>query len=608
MSTSGADTVVYKNSLAGPVTPDFTFRNRRFVEIRDQQGGQYDAGQVFFDATGLVSNNLFVDWTQTVLQIPYTVQFDVTSAPAGVGFDPAAMEMGHSWSLKNSVYQLINGITVNVGNQTVVPLQSWSHIPIVHKLLTSWNANDVAVLGDTIMFAKDTAESIAWLQPGTATNPFYEDNSFLGRNVQNVQATNAAATALATNQVENYYNLPYIVGNAGRLRRVQMNPNNGTAYLTVPSTVNDAERAQGYIGLRGFSTQARSQTSSINYISVLTSTQVIYNMTATIPMTWLHDLFAKMPLIRGALWQLYVHLNIPCVWSGSLGPVSGNPHNYVPYDKEPTCTTAVSGFCPFMVSPACNFGGQNTATPCRYATGLCVDNGTTALTAGQFNFTVAMKVTPKSGSCLLQVCMADLDIHQSEAYMQNPVKQVVYQDFIRVQNSSMMNLDSTTNPVRATITSGMGNLRKLLLFPYIPSAMVNGVSSCGGTALPYFHATQLQVYISGRPLFEKPVDYTFDQFWREMVGCGAMDGAANDGFRVGLIGERDFASGYGALVINLERHAADSDSVPVSVDIELTANWGNGYTGAAASPKFNMVAYLFFDRTFKVNCITGQLM
>lgn len=628
MSTSGADTVQYNQSLQGPVTPDFTYRNRRFLEIRDQQGGEYSAGQVFFDLTSLVSNNLYVDWSETVLQIPINVLFSITANATGTNsaqFNTMVMSMGYSWSLKNTVYQLINGFTLNVGNQTVVPLQTWSFIPIVHEILTSWNANDVAVLGDTIMFGKDDTESIAWLEPD-GDSAYFEDNSFLGRSTANyLNIATPGNTLNANQQLDMFYTLPFMTGNAGRWKRARLNLVPGNV-VSANNALNAIQGSNfGFFGSSGFTTNSRAGTSGLGTVTftpdnqdlttsslALMSTAVTYALTLKIPMRFMHDIFAKTPLIRGALWQLYVHLTIPCTALFKVGAMTTHSHNYIPYETEPQCTTAVAGYCPFIVSPVSNAGAteRGFATPffpTAFSTGLCL-NSTGEPAAGAVQFTVTMQVPQKSGACVLQVCMADLDLPQNEKYMANPVKQVVYRDWIRVQNSSMMNKTMQDNPLRSTITSGMGNLRQLLVFPYLPKSMVNGVSSAGGTALPYFYATQLQVYISGRPLFDKPIDYTFDQFWREIKGCGAPDGAANDGFRVGMIGERDYVTGYGALVINLERHAADSDSVPVSVDIEFNANWGTNNANSAASPAYSLVAYLKFDRTFKINCLTGQLM
>lgn len=620
MSTSNFDAVRFNESRRGPQVPSFTYRNRRFIEVRDQQGGQYTSGQIFFDLSTLVSNNTFVDWQSSYITIPYTTTVTMTAGAVAnqIGFDSVVANLGASWTLKNSNYMLINGMTIVLGNQTVVPYQQLSNIPIVHKLLTSWNENDVAVLGASINFAKDSSDSI--FMNTTAFASAYEDNSFYQRPLNNCVDTNNAAVPVAVGPI-NQWALPFAPGNAGRWKRAmqQVTRVGVTIDPLVANQINmQYTGLSGFVYGTGFIDNAKLANTQSNRVVAAGQTSVSpgaadynfaivpsysYAMVARLPTRFLHDLFDKMPLVRGALWQLTLYVHLPCTWSTTYAAIShGENQSVVAYNSLPTSVVATN-FCPFMVTPASV--RQAVRNNAAYATGNCIVNASGAgLAAGACAISVSSSINAVSGACCMYVCMCDLDNGPATAYMENPIKTVVYQDFIRVQTSGMIN-QIPGGQMRATITSGMGNLRKLLIFPYLPASMTNGVSSCGATGLPYFSATACQLYYSGRPLYDKPIDYTFDMFWRENLGSGAADGCAQDGMRVGLIDQSDFRTGYTPMVFNLQRHAADSDSVPVSLDIEFTTNWGDPEPGAI--PTISFLAFLFFDREFKIDCLTGRL-
>lgn len=626
MSTSNFDTVRFKNSLKGPETPDFTYRNIRYVEMRDAQAGSYDAGQIFWDLSGLATNNTFLDWQRTVIHIPYTVTMTLGGANIGNGFkwDAVSQRMGAAWTLKNSVYSLVNGFTLTLGNQTVVPYQQMSYFPIIYKLLTTLSDADVAAIGASINFAKDTSESISlqsYMGVGAAPDPvitgYYEDNSFYSRHLgdSNGQVQFVANAAFIGGRQDSSAFAG--TGNAGRLVRAlqQLTRLDATGAGAADGTATVAwdSWSLGYSNGAGFTCKnfmgdnTRRSWCEVGPDGAANPYVVTYHMYAELHCRFMHDIFEKLPLIRGALWQLTLHTNLPCTWVGTLPRITDAAHDSLAWAST-GCTQTVNGFCPFMMSnvsvtKANLFGTRGVNTI--YNSGADTDGAT---------ITTQAYITPGQGQCVINACLCDLDLEQSEIYMHNPLKSVVYEDFIRVQTQGMINIngqDAYKSQVRATITSGMGNLRRLLIVPYLTESLTNGTSSCGGTALPYFQFTKLQVYISGRPLYDKPMDYSPDMYWREIFGCGARDGNAQNGFRVGQLNRSDFYSGYTQIMLNLERHAADTDSVPVSVDVEFTPAWGRGPLGAnqhyLGAKTIAFVAYLFFDRNIKVDCLTGRL-
>jgi len=117
-----ADEYTFATSVA-PQETDFEFSNRQYVWIPDNNNSSYPSGQVIYDLAGLSNSGKFVDYTQSFLTVPLVLNVNV-SAGAGT----ASVENAFAASLKNHVLQLVNSISVEITNNSVVNLSNYSNL------------------------------------------------------------------------------------------------------------------------------------------------------------------------------------------------------------------------------------------------------------------------------------------------------------------------------------------------------------------------------------------------------------------------------------------------------------------------------------------------
>jgi hypothetical protein len=107
-----------------------------------------------------------------------------------------------------------------------------------------------------------------------------------------------------------------------------------------------------------------------NYYTYLASnTDNVHYITATIPLKIIHDLFRKMPLVKGAYVRLILNLNTQCQ---SVATIASN--KYSTYT-----TTSLNQTFPLMLSPIDDTGGfkQNGATSVTVGVGIAKSYNTT---------------------------------------------------------------------------------------------------------------------------------------------------------------------------------------------------------------------------------------
>jgi len=208
----------------------------------------------------------------------------------------------------------------------------------------------------------------------------------------------------------------------------------------------------------------------------------------------------------------------------------------------------------------------------------------------------------------MHCAMYDLSADAAAKYLEKPIKTVVYQDFISYRPTSLSAV-AKGQPGRATITPGLARLRGLLIVPYISSApttsttlnaLTSPFTSCGmTTARGGVAAGAFNVAIGSRNIFDRNIRYTYDFYLREQYGIGAANGNGLAGLRTGLISEYDWYNGYQYIWVNLERHAASSDKLPTSVDVELVNE---------TELTVGYCCYLFYEKEFSCDVITGKVI
>lgn len=528
-----------------PETPDFTTKDRQFVDVFDTNGLNYSSGQVTFDMQAIVNSHRYLDLKSTYLTIPLTLNLTVAGTTV-TSTEVNAMAA----SLKNGTHQLINGLTVTLANQSVVNLQQFSNIPMTYQLLGAWNETDQQLLGPSVNFAKDNCQSMTW-------------SAAMGEINNGVNINTAPSPAV-----------PYPV-NDGRVARVTRDwcvPVAGTAVLPANSMAATALNKSNLVDTQRSFVDVQQSTTNIRF-----------EFMAQIYLKHIHDLFDKMPIHRGALWQMTFHTHLPTAYTCPMAAFAQS--------AAPTVNQTPYGFNPFMITFPANgatSGFQTAATPTSLSFTSAIGN--------------SMMTT-----CVLHCAMMDLENSVSAAYIANPRRRVVYRDFIRNAPSGLQRVQPGQT-MRANLTAGIAKPRGLLIFPHLAagdngthgvSALTSPWTSCGGTTAFGAQMNNFNVQVNGANIYEKNIRYRYDHFLREQFGVLSPSGNGVDGMRTGLLDEQDFNSAGAWVYVNLERHPKANDNVPAAIDIEVT----NG-----TLMTMSYMCFIFFEREFEIDSFTGKLV
>jgi hypothetical protein len=561
------DLRVFESENGPTGLPEFSASSKNVVDINDNNQGNYSGGQIVLDLNSLVSSEDFLDMGASYLTVPITMTATSSVATGGIIDNLANM---FAMTFKGSNLAIINSINVTCSNKQLVGNTQMSQIVNHWKLVTQQNRNDVDAIGATLGFQKDTSRTIAW-------------NSTIGETNNNLSTANPNGLYSAAG-----------LQNTGMFNRcvkqavATSDPNfNSYAYGSVVTT---------------------DRKSSVSWTTTTVSPvfpAVTFQLYLEIPMKDLHDLFKQMPLCRGALWQMVISTHLPCSFTATLASTAAGTQVQWGCGNGPS--TSLYQFIPFMVAQPCTLNGTTAAI----AQGAPVLPATTAQT---FTFAASIGNTQATLTTFHAV-QYKLNPTLASKYMANPRKRIVFMDYIRCAPAALTNvLAGATNSLVANLCPGISKVRGLLIVPYISatgsglagngtvtgmSALQSPFSSCGATTAPWHFIDQFNVLIGGRAIWQKPLTYRYDAFLREQFGVNAPNGNGVEGLRVGLIDEDDYNSGYGYIYVNLERHLASSDDLPVSVDVQFQTNY-------VQSLSYN--CFIFFEKEFSLDCSNGKIL
>ena len=351
-------------SESGPELPEFTSQCRTVIDINDNNQGSYAGGQITFDLNQLVSSDDYLDWSSSYITIPVQLSVQGTTNNPIVASEANAFAM----SFKGSNLSIINSINLVCSNQQIVGNTQMSNIPLNYKILTSFNQNDVDVYGATFNFQKDNSRTLLMTTSG-------EQNNWLGSGYPGAPGNNQDVAV----DLRSYPGLQ----NTGMQRRC----------LKQAKSTTNSQYGTGTAGT-GFSTAAFQASERIGQVNctpgsvmvngVSQNNVVAFQLWVQIPCKYLHDVFAKMPLHRGALWQLVIstHLN-PCTFTASVDTSTATGKTTGTTQWVPVSTNTLNAFTPFMIAAP---SASNTGVA-----GLTISGGGT-VAAGQI-YTMNAQIT-----------------------------------------------------------------------------------------------------------------------------------------------------------------------------------------------------------------------
>jgi hypothetical protein len=307
------------------------------------------------------------------------------------------------------------------------------------------------------------------------------------------------------------------------------------------------------------------------YTNASTNTDNVHYILATIPLKILHDLFRKMPLVKGAYVRLILNLNTQCQ---SVVTISAS--KFTTYS-----TTSLNQTFPLMLSPIGTGEGtvHNSATTATLGIGIAK------------SYNTATSYTHPVSTCRLYCKVCEMTPTAEEAYLSAvPTKTILYNDILSYQSLS----NASGSNVSQILTNGVSRPRYLLIIPQL-AGLINGstianlttsynagvgqlgtpmnspFSSSPGTTAPQASITNLNVLVSGQNIYQSNYMYGFEEWLQEVRGSNALNGGISLGLSSGLLSQNDWENGYRFIYVDLSRRVSQpNDDISRSIQVIFT--------------------------------------
>jgi hypothetical protein len=534
------DTEIFERSVEGSADFEIPIKSVQRYEVTDSNLGNYSSGQVKFNLNQLATSSSYIDWKKSHLVIPITLSVASTAATGLIG----TSQLSHFYAtLKSSFTSLLDSIVLSINNTEVVSKTgSLMNIPMYFNLMTSFDRNDIDVLGASMGFVPDSVESYRLETNGAARG---ELNNQLGNGVTFAPALNA---------------------NTGRYLR---------HYKTVAS-LYDGITASFFGTAANF---GRMNTSHKSYCDAAAGNNLMSNhIECCIPLRYVHSVFGVLPLMRGSSVQLLVNTHLPSSASftvaadGSLNAAGARS------------TSSPNGFIPFIVSDPAIF--LNTAAIQTITVRSAIGN--------TFN-----------SQCQLRLSLCELNPEYESKLIKSPMKQVNYRDWYCFPNQTVGVTSGST--INQMLSVNIPKMRRLLIVPKIAvnSALAEWAdayqspwTSAGCTTTPAL-ITNLQVMLSGKPVYQSPLAYSWEQFLLECEGVNSVSGGIEDGLRAGLIDRQGYETIYGFALVNLSRKDSADDVIEKTIQITFTNN-----NTVAMSYSY----FIEYERGWEIDVVSGKIV
>jgi len=530
-------------------TDQSEFTEKKWVYVNDNNAQNYSS-QVVIDSTPLSNAGGYVNWSEGYILMPLVVE-----ATATAGLDDA--DAHNMMGFKNGYWNMINSMSVEFNNQTIVQQTPFLNVFRSFKAHTSFSESDVINHGNELGYALDTASS--W---GYSTT-----NNLSGRGIfNNEYAPPTSGHALTTNWDLGSHN--------EGLRKRMENTNKLSSGKGKASVVAEATRGLLY--------QSRCVSKS--------ATSVVWEIYAKLRLKDLTDYFEKVPLLKGSTMRFLINTNQAEV---SFTPVvdGATPAN----STLPVAQASVlsGNTFPLMVTsqkaPSATASGGKVSLDTAVAVKLSVDIVKSRQNGHQTSLT----------SCRLYAPLYKFNPLAEQRYLSlAPTKRVEYEDVFQYQFTGV-NAGDTFNFL---VSNGIADIQSVLVVPFLSSSANNGMnpflspySTAGATPDP-IPLQQFNILLSGVNLFLENKEYDFQAFSHQLASSNQLNGGLTTGLGSGLIGKFEFENLYRYYYGNASRSLPSEEGVSRSVQI-VGKN--------ASAQQISLMVFVCFKRSMTVDIQTG---
>lgn len=556
-------------------TPNI-FVKKDWLNILDNQNGNYGANQSVVDTSQLSNSNKYLSYREAYLSVPLLLTLtcdDADFAPATAG-----TSCDYAIGLKNWFGSVIHSYTLDYNGTTIIQQTPFINMWNAFKLMTSLSYSDIATTGATIGFYPD--DPLSWSFSNVAST------SGIGVcNNTNFSADNALGIIVS-----------------GALNSYKSN-NGNVGFLQRQTYINyDAGADSGSGTFAGQLTAQNASNLWKSYISTkvngaagppIVQGAFQISIRATIYLKHIHSFFQMVPLLKGVYMKMTLNLNNSTTTFGVAGSDITLASSSVP----------VGGVQPIMISSAIADNGGATA--------LVDGNYIASLSVGS----VCLNSTQKSlgnvgggqvgNNIFLYVPAYTFNPPFEQAYLSSPIKTISYTDVYQYQ---VLNIASGGN-FNNLLTNGLANIKSVLILPFYTSIVPGGAGvellpvyqspfdpAGTGATSPLCHLTNFNVVVSGQNAIYNTQRYTYEQFNNQLYGVNAVNGGMTDGLTSGLINQLGFEMEYCYYYVDVSRMLPVEESVPKSVQI----------VGQNVSAKpINMWCFVEYGMNVSLDILTG---
>jgi len=305
-------------------------------------------------------------------------------------------------------------------------------------------------------------------------------------------------------------------------------------------------------------------------------------------------LFSKLPLMRGVKLDISIRYNA-CRYGITVTNGVDKANN-----MYQTSYTQLYGNCnPMMLASGKKGNPMYQSAILKEADDNTTSGATVVLTC---ECNVGQTVNPQAfhsieRTCYLYIPTYRLDERYQMEYLSKGVKTIEYNDII----NDVYDVPASSTSFSKNISDQVVNPKQLIIIPFDYSETSDttfALNSPFDTAPGTPHGivlSDLNITVSGRNVWNEPIDYDFENFSNELAKTGANGGSSNS-VGTGLISYRNWSDGMRYYVADLSRISADNPGSNLSITVK-----GKKKNGLAVRLYF----FITYGRSLSLDLNTG---
>jgi hypothetical protein len=523
------------------------------------------------------------------------------------------------WGFKNGFWHMINSMSVQYNNGTIIQETPFTNVFTSFKALTEWGWMDVQNDGASTGFYPDNAASWSFADavsnasnlsasgiglcnnrdnPSLAAfspidgadiaanltqgSPFYLTSDVAGLPTGGLYSGTCAQNPILANEAS------YNKGFLKRQTYVNFNPVDAAPYLN-QGAINSAASLQAV-------NRNYKQTPNVQG-------SVSWSIIAKLRLKDLHDFFGKMPLAKGGSFRFLINTNQSIT-------------NFT-YTRPTFNANGTVLLNPTMVLNSVSINGGLT-NPLMVAS-AGIGQGCSPLAQDTYNLSVsiyknnfAVQSTANASNAGLTSCRLYVPLYTFSPMAENNYlslldsrKKVVYTDIFQFTQTSI----GANQPFNFLVSNGLPNIQFVLVVPLISasgaqngtcpvSTIVSPFCTTGGTPDP-ITLTNFNVAISNQNLFEENLLYDYEVFKEQLRTSFQLNGDVITGMTSGLISEMDFSRGMRYYYADASRQLPSDDGVSKSVQVKGTN---------ASNVSVDLLCFIGFKKFLELDVGTGAVL